>query len=225
MKCSTVAKALAATTLVLPALTNAVLHVIDPLTADTDAGELRQAAAHPLLTQVDNLKLLLLLLIPAALLVAAVTFRRAPWSALLGCALLTVAMAANTLDLAEYQVFGAAAKHPDAFLPALQVTEDSGLSSALFLVFVFGSLVGTVLLGVALLRSRVVARWAGWAVVASGPLNIVGHFGTPRVVDVVAWLLLAVGFGAVAPRVGEWVDAAAVELSTAPMPGLAFDPV
>jgi hypothetical protein len=208
MKSSTVAKALAATALVLPALVNGLLHFVDPLTGDDAEEELRQAVAHPTLTDLDNLKLLLLLLLPAVVLVGLVTFRRAPWATLLGVTLVSVSFIANTLDLAEYQIFSVASRHQDVFVPALKVTEDSGISSALSMVFILGSLVGMVLLGVALLRSGAVPGWAAWAVIASGPLNIVGHLGTPRIVDVLAWLLLAAGLGAVAPRVFDVIDRA-----------------
>ncbi len=206
MKSSTVTKAVVAATLVLPALVNGILHLVDPLTGGDDAKELRQAVAHPGLTALDNLKLLLLLLLPAMMLVALVTFRRAPWSTLLGVTLVSGSFIANTLDLAEYQIFSAASRHPAAFAPALKVTEESGISSALFLIFITGSLAGMVLVGVALLRSQVVPRWAAWAVIASEPLNLASHLGGPRVIGSLAWLLLAAGLAAVTPRVFELVD-------------------
>jgi hypothetical protein len=43
-----------------------------------------------------------------------------------------------------------------------------------FILFGLGNLIGTILLGIALLRSSVVPRWAGWAVMAWPPLHIAG---------------------------------------------------
>jgi hypothetical protein len=66
-------------------------------------------------------------------------------------------------------------------------------------VFVIGHVVGTVLLGLALLRSRRIPAWAAWAVAVSQPLHFVATviLGSPQV-DFVAWMLTAVGMAAVA---------------------------
>jgi hypothetical protein len=66
-------------------------------------------------------------------------------------------------------------------------------------VFVLGHVVGTVLLGLALLRSGRVPAWAGWAVAVSQPLHFVATvvLGSPQV-DFVAWSLTAVGMAVVA---------------------------
>jgi hypothetical protein len=61
-------------------------------------------------------------------------------------------------------------------------------------VFVVGHVVGTVLLGLALWRSRGVPAWAAWAVAVSQPLHFTATvvLGSPQV-DFVAWNLMAVG--------------------------------
>lgn len=61
-------------------------------------------------------------------------------------------------------------------------------------VFVIGHVVGTVLLGLALLRSRRIPAWAAWAVTVSQPLHFVATviIGSPQV-DLVAWGLTALG--------------------------------
>ena len=66
-------------------------------------------------------------------------------------------------------------------------------------VFVVGHVVGTVLLGLALLRSRRIPAWAAWAVAVSQPLHFVATviLGSPEV-DFVAWMLTAVGLAMVA---------------------------
>jgi hypothetical protein len=69
-------------------------------------------------------------------------------------------------------------------------------------VFVLGHVVGTVLLGLALLRSRRIPVWAGWAIAVSQPLHFVATviLGSPQV-DFVAWGLTAVGMACVARAV------------------------
>jgi hypothetical protein len=66
-------------------------------------------------------------------------------------------------------------------------------------IFVVGHVVGTVLLGIALVRSRRVPAWAGWIVAVSQPLHFVAtvFLGSPQV-DFVAWSLTAVGMAVVA---------------------------
>jgi hypothetical protein len=69
-------------------------------------------------------------------------------------------------------------------------------------VFVLGHVVGTVLLGLALVRSRRVPAWAGWAVAVSQPLHFVATvvLGSPQV-DFAAWSLTAIGMAVVAAAV------------------------
>jgi len=69
-------------------------------------------------------------------------------------------------------------------------------------VFVIGHVVGTVLLGLALLRSGRIPAWSAWAITVSQPLHFVATviLGSPQV-DFVAWSLTAVGMAAVARTV------------------------
>jgi hypothetical protein len=66
-------------------------------------------------------------------------------------------------------------------------------------VFVLGHVAGTVLLGLALLRSGRIPAWAAWAVAVSQPLHFVAtvFLGSPQV-DFVAWCLTALGLAMVA---------------------------
>jgi hypothetical protein len=66
-------------------------------------------------------------------------------------------------------------------------------------VFVLGHVIGTVLLGLALLRSGRIPAWAGWAIAVSQPLHFIATviLGSPQV-DFVAWSLTAVGMAVVA---------------------------
>jgi hypothetical protein len=69
-------------------------------------------------------------------------------------------------------------------------------------VFVIGHVVGTVLLGLALLRSGRIPAWAAWLVTVSQPLHFIATviLGSPQV-DFVAWTMTAVGLALVAREV------------------------
>lgn len=67
-------------------------------------------------------------------------------------------------------------------------------------VFVLGHIVGTVLIGVALLRARAIPRWAVWMLIISQPLHLVFAVIVPvHALDAGAWLLTAIGFAAALP--------------------------
>jgi hypothetical protein len=69
-------------------------------------------------------------------------------------------------------------------------------------VFVLGHVIGTVLLGLALLRSHRIPAWAGGAIAVSQPLHFVATviLGSPQV-DFFAWSLTAVGMAFVSREV------------------------
>lgn len=66
-------------------------------------------------------------------------------------------------------------------------------------IFVVGHVLGTVLFGIALLRSGRVPAWAAWAVAVSQPLHFIAAVivGSPTM-DAIAWSLTGVGFAVVA---------------------------
>jgi hypothetical protein len=65
-------------------------------------------------------------------------------------------------------------------------------------VFVLGHVVGTVLLGLALWRTRVVPRWAAVLVLVSQPLHAIAALVlVSHALDLAAWGMQAVGFAAV----------------------------
>ncbi|MDX6247904.1 MAG: hypothetical protein QOF10_1264 [Kribbellaceae bacterium] len=64
--------------------------------------------------------------------------------------------------------------------------------------FVLGHVLGTILLGVAMWRSKVVARWAAVAVIVSQPIHFVAAVIIPNhTLDLIGWGLQAVGFAVV----------------------------
>jgi hypothetical protein len=65
-------------------------------------------------------------------------------------------------------------------------------------IFVVGHVLGTVLLGIAMLRGRTVPTWAGVATVVAQPLHFVAAVVvSSHTLDLAAWGLNAVGFAAV----------------------------
>ncbi len=66
-------------------------------------------------------------------------------------------------------------------------------------IFVFGHVVGTVLLGLALLRSRRIPAWAAWTLAVSQPLHFVAAaiLGSPPL-DLIAWSMTALGMAVIA---------------------------
>ena len=89
---------------------------------------------------------------------------------------------------------GLSPRHSAALLDAAHPT--IGISVGIFVV---GHVIGTVLLGLALLRSGRIPAWAGWAIAVSQPLHFVATviLGSPQV-DLFAWSLTAVGMAMVA---------------------------
>jgi hypothetical protein len=67
------------------------------------------------------------------------------------------------------------------------------------IVFVLGHIVGTIMLGVALLRGRAIPAWAAWALIVSQPLHLVfAVVVSSAPLDAAAWGLTTIGFAAAA---------------------------
>jgi hypothetical protein len=80
-------------------------------------------------------------------------------------------------------------------------------------LFVLGHVLGTILLGIAMLRGRVVPAWAAWLTIVAQPLHFVAAvvLGS-HWLDLFAWGLNAVGFAALAMAIlrlpdDEWAPA------------------
>lgn len=63
-------------------------------------------------------------------------------------------------------------------------------------VFIIGHVVGVAVLGIALARSRVAPIWIGIVLAVSGPLHFVAHAVGSRPLDLGAFFLLVLGYGA-----------------------------
>ncbi len=89
---------------------------------------------------------------------------------------------------------GADPKQVALLLDSLHPSMNVGLG-----VFVVGHVLGTVLFGIALLRSGRVPAWAAWAVAVSQPLHFTAAVivGSPTM-DLIGWSLTGVGLAVVA---------------------------
>jgi hypothetical protein len=113
------------------------------------------------------------------------------------------------LGLAERGVNGS------AVAGALDAGENDPAGLWIFLVFVLGNLVGTLLLAIALWRSRAVARWAAVAVFAWPVLHVTGLIAVTEWFEVAGAILQAAGLAAVASVLLGRHDKSTLDLNTA----------
>jgi hypothetical protein len=141
----------------------------------------------------------ILTLVPAAFAVGRLTRRRAPWLTAISLFLLVPGyLSLGWLEGGDQSLWAG----PESGLDAGAVTRlydtmhpTSDLAGVFFVV---GHVLGTILLGVALWRTRVIAKWAALAVIVSQPIHFVAAVIVPNhTVDLIGWGLQAVGFAAV----------------------------
>ncbi|HYJ54247.1 MAG TPA: hypothetical protein VEX40_01745 [Mycobacterium sp.] len=141
----------------------------------------------------------MLTLVPGAYAVGRVTRRGAPW--LTAIALLLVVPGYLALPwMASSDIFiwsaGTAGLDPAAITRAAEATHGS-MDVAGF-TFVFGHVIGTILLGMAMWRSHIVPRWAAVATAISQPIHFIAAVVlVSHSLDLVGWGLQAAGFAAV----------------------------
>ncbi len=99
----------------------------------------------------------------------------------------------------DYLLWSGAHSHADPrqvanLIDAAHPTVNVGLA-----IFVVGHVIGTVLLGIALFRTRRIPTSAAWAVTVSQPLHFIAAviIGSPTL-DLIAWTLTAIGLAFVA---------------------------
>jgi hypothetical protein len=139
-----------------------------------------------------------LTLVPAVLWIAGLTRRRAPRLTVAAVLLLVPAYLVLGWIVASDLLLWAGARNglDTATLAALYERAHPAAVTA-DLIFVVGHVVGTVLLGLAMWRSRTVPRWAAAVTVIAQPLHFVAAvIVASHPLDLVAWGLNAVGFAA-----------------------------
>jgi hypothetical protein len=179
-------------------------HGLDDTTA---RGALLTSAAHPLVDKWLSFVALVgcLLLVPAVLGAMSLLRSTAARLGLVGGVLMVagyvcyfglVFQGYATIALAQHG--GATPDH----LAVTDLTTDQGFFVVVALTFVLGNIVGTFLLGLALVRARVVPRWAGLCVLAWPVLHVLGGAGG----EVAGAVLQAVGFAVVGQRLWRSAD-------------------
>jgi hypothetical protein len=165
------------------------------------AETLALAAAHPGLLRIAVVAAMVgsLLIVPAVLGAIRLTRARAP----------RLGLAGGTLMIAGYVCYLgingtgfeqlAMAEHGGplgAFAEVIDAGQQDAAGLWVFLLFVLGNLVGTALLGVALLRSRAVPAWAAVAVLAWPVLHVAGLVAGSEWFEVTGAALQALGLAA-----------------------------
>ncbi|MDP9219544.1 MAG: hypothetical protein M3P23_03285 [Actinomycetota bacterium] len=168
---------------------------------ETAKGAILLSVAHPSLEKWGTLAAMLgcLLLIPAVLGAMSLARERAARLSLIGgvlvitgyvCYFGLVFQGLATIALAQHG--GATPDH----IAVQELTMNQAFFVGPALTFVLGNIVGTFLLGLALLRARAIPKWAGLAIMAWPVLHILG--GSPG--EVVGAVVEAVGLTVVGVR-------------------------
>jgi hypothetical protein len=178
---------------------------------ETGADSLAAAAAHPVLLHNVVLFGMLgaLLMMPAAFGAARLAGRGAAKLSFIAGTLVAAGYACylavllpDLTTLAMVRVGGPL----DDFARVLDARQEDATGAWVFLLFVLGNIVGTLLLGLALWRSRSIARWAAVAVMAWPPMHIIGLAAGVEWFEVAGAAAQGLGFAAVAIRLRQRRD-------------------
>ena len=183
-----------------PLCVAALRYLLPYYTASTDLGTARAVAAHP--GRESAVLVLgvvaLVTLLPGLLTVAAVLPRtRLRTSAL--ALLVPGYLCLGALIAEDSLLWSAAHAHVPVGTTAALLAATHPAITVAGGVFVAGHVIGTVLLGVALMRAQWLPTWVGGCVAVSQPLHAVAFvvLGSPAL-DLVGWSLLAIGLAGVA---------------------------
>lgn len=183
----------------VPALAIALSTATAPYSTSGDSADiLAGAAAEPDVMRVSAWLNLLtaVTLIPAVIAVIWVCRRRAPRLTTVGAVLTLLGFsAAQALPNEELDALTAAEKGLDRGV--VQALSDAvwnqPMVNAALLLFLAGMVIGGILLGIALWRSRSAPRWMALALIVSSPMHLVFDFGV-NAISALSWVLAAVGF-------------------------------
>jgi hypothetical protein len=191
--------------IVLGPLSIAVLRAILPYNSADDAATIAAKVAEHQTAQAVTLWLTLIsmaTLVPGVIAVGLFAMRHArvlgTWGMALAVAGFSLLWATTTVDFAALS----GAQSQIGVDATATLLDNLNASPALLLataVFVLGHIVGTVLIGVAMLRGRTIPAWAAWMLIVSQPMHLVFAVIVPnRVLDAGAWGLTTIGFAAAA---------------------------
>ena len=140
-----------------------------------------------------------LLIVPAVF--AAMQLARRSWPVFIGGSLMIGGYICYFGVLLSNMMIIAMAAHggPIAdFAAVIDASESNGSTAWVFLLFVAGNLLGTLLLAIGLLRTRAVPVWAALLIMAWPPLHVTGLVVGSEWFEVTGAVLQAVGFAATA---------------------------
>src|SRR5580692_10673870 len=192
----------AVTCLIAGPLGQLVQYLVSPMKeADSPSVQVAAAAAHPQSMHAALiLDVLLLLLLPAVLYAGRVAGAARSRLAAAGTALAFVSMLGAGYLLAQDVVVSAAAAQPDPHAAAALVSayENNAVVTGITAVYLAGHVVGFVMLGIALVRSKAVPPWAGIALCLWPVAEMLGEGAGVKALAAAGFALLAVAFGACA---------------------------
>lgn len=174
---------------------------VQPYHGDADTEEIIQIAGENVArTQVGSLLAFLgiLAMIPAVLAVMRALRSRAPALGLVGGCLAVCGWAAAVLWPVSDQFNVAVSSEPGIIDRFAAATEDSSVwvLFVVLAVFLVGVFVGTLVLGIGMLRARVVPAWAAAAVIAGPVVTVAAGAAGVQALDLLGTALLLVGFAA-----------------------------
>jgi hypothetical protein len=177
-------------------------YLVSPVKEGNSASsQVAAAAAHASAMRIGTvLDVLLLLLIPAVLYAGSVAGGARSRLALAGTAVSFVSVLGAGYLLAQDVVIQAAAGQPGRSAAAGLVSafQHSGVITGITVVYLAGHVIGFILLGVALIRSRAVPAWAGIALCLSPVAELLGEAAGLTALAAAGFALLVVAFGACA---------------------------
>jgi hypothetical protein len=171
----------------------------------TGADALDLVAAHPTAYRYGTLVVLIasLLMVPAALGTVQLIGDRAARLAFVGGTLVAAGyicyLAVNLTNFTALAMAERGGPLAD-YAAVVDASQSEPAGAWVFLLFVVGNLIGTFLLGLALLRSRAVPVWAAIGVLAWPPLHVLGLALGTEWPEVAGALVQAIGFGVVGAR-------------------------
>ena len=168
---------------------------------ETGAAALALVASQPGVLRLTVIAGLLgsLLIVPAVL--AAMRLARRSWPAFVGGSLMIAGyvcyfgvLLSNVMIIAMAERGGPLGD----YAAVIDASQADGSTSWVFLLFILGNMLGTLLLAIGLLRSRAVPVWAAVLIMVWPPLHVTGLILGNEVWEVTGAALQAVGFAAAA---------------------------
>jgi hypothetical protein len=206
----------AVTCLVAGPLGQLVQYLVSPMKeAGSPSVQVAAAVAHPQSMHAALiLDVLLLLLLPAVLSAGRVAGAARSRLAAAGTALAFVSMLGAGYLLAQDVVVSAAAAQPDPHAAAALVSayENNAVVTGITVVYLGGHVIGFILLGIALVRSKAVPTWAGIALCLWPVGEMAGEAAGLTAVAAAGFALLLLAFGACALALVSGQEASAAQL-------------